>query len=122
MKLTVLTWFKDSAVPFLGKIIEVLFRIILFILPLGVYLFLVQNRDKASKVSNLSVYTNDNSVWQHVFPGFILVAVDAHSFEKSYLEAKRKFQNWISTNRYILALIFMTTIVILMIINGGLNK
>lgn len=110
MKLTVLKWMSQSLVSILGKSIELLFRIILFLLPLGAYLLLIQSRSKASKVSNISVYTTDDSVWQHVFPGFILVSIDPSSFKKSYNSIKNKFQQWVSDNKYILAFIFMSTI------------
>ena len=119
MKLTVLSWFKDTLITLLGRIIEVSFRIILFFLPLGLYLVLIQARDKASKVSNLSVYTSDNSVWQHIFPGFILVAINPNLFKQEYTEIKRKFQGWVSDNKYLLGFLFMTTIVVLMIIFGA---
>jgi hypothetical protein len=119
MKLVVLNWFKDFFIKVLGRSIELLFRITLFILPLGLYLLLIQMRDKASKISNISVYTNDDSVWQHVFPGFILVAINPRAFEQSYLEINRKFQTWVSNNKYLLGFLFMLTIVTLMIIIGA---
>ena len=110
MKLTVLTWIGQSLVSVLGRTIELLFRIILFLLPLGAYLLLIQSRSKASKVSNISIYTTDDSVWQHIFPGFILVSIDPNSFKKSYNSAKNKFQQWVNDNKYILAFIFMSAI------------
>ena len=117
MKLTVLTWLRDALIPFIGRFIELLFRIILFMLPLGIYLYLIQSRSKASKVSNLSVYTNDDSVWQHIFPGFILVSINPRSFRKSIADTKNNIQTWISTNKYILSFLFMAAIVLLMILD-----
>lgn len=117
MKLTVLTWLKDASIIFIGRAIELLFRLILFFLPLGAYLLLIQSRARASKVSSLQTFTNDNSCWQHIYPGFILVAVDSDLFKKKYLETKRKFQTWISNNKYILAFLFMLLIVSLMIVS-----
>ena len=110
MQLTVLKWIGQSLVSVLGRSIELLFRIVLFLLPLGAYLLLIQSRSKASKVSNISVYTNDESIWQHIFPGFILVSVDPSSFKKFYSSTKNKFQQWVNDNKYILAFIFMSTI------------
>lgn len=117
MKLTVLTWLRDASIIFIGRAVELIFRLILFLLPLGVYLFLIQSRAKASKVSSLQTFTNDNSCWQHIYPGFILVAVDSDLFKKKYSEVKRKFQTWISDNKYILAFLFMLLIVILLVVS-----
>ena len=115
MKLTVLTWIRDSSVSLIGRSIELLFRVILFFLPLGVYLFLIQSRDKASKVSNISVYTTDDSVWQHIFPGFILVAVNPNSFKNSFNSIKLKFQQWVNNNKYELTTLFMAIIIVLLL-------
>ena len=117
MKLTVLNWFKDVLLIWIAKLIEITFRIILFLLPLGIYLLLIQGRGKVSKVSSLSTFTNDKSVWQHIFPGFILVAIDSDQFKNAYLKAHGDFQTWVSRHKYTLAFLFMTAIVCLMIMN-----
>lgn len=111
MKLTVLTWLRDSSISLIGRIIEIVFRILLFCLPLGVYLLLIQARDKASKVSSISVYTTDDSVWQHIFPGFILVAVNPNSFKNSFNSIKLRFQQWVNNNKYELTTLFMAVVV-----------
>lgn len=118
MKLTVLKWITDSLIGTTGKLIEILFRLLLLILPMGLFLLLIQMRDKASKVSNLSVYTTDNSTWQHIFPGFLLVAIDPNVAQKMYLRIKVNFQSWVNGNKYLLSFLFMTLIVALMIIKG----
>lgn len=118
MKLTVLNWFKDFMKVFLGRIIELIFRVILFVLPLGVYMFIMQHRTKVSSVSNLTVYTKDESVWQHVFPGFILVAIQPNQFKEFIHAKKAKIQGWIKENKYLLAMLFMALIVGLMVYFG----
>ena len=57
MKLTVLEWIKDGAIPLIGKGIELTFRLILFFLPLGAYMCLLQLRSKASSIRSISAYT-----------------------------------------------------------------
>ena len=118
MKLTVLNWFTESMKVFLGRSIELIFRTILFLLPLGVYMFIMQQRTKVSSVSNLTVYTKDESVWQHVFPGFILVAIQPNQFKEYISTKKAKIQGWIKENKYLLAMIFMVLVVGLMIYFG----
>ena len=102
MKLQVLTWLKDSLIGLIGKMIELIFRTILCCLPLGVYLLLIQFRSKASTIRNISVYTEDSSVWQHIFPGFILVAVNPNLLKNSYIKFRRNIQVWINDNRFLL--------------------
>ena len=119
MQLTVLEWLKDFLVTFIGRAVEILFRGILLILPLGVYLWLIQNREKASTIRNISVYTTDESKWQHIFPGFILVAIDPNAFKKSVNKIRSKVQIWIMNNKYILSLLFAASIVILMVLKGA---
>ena len=111
-------WLLDSITPLIGRFIELLFRIILFILPLGLYLTLIQYRTKVSKVSNISVYTTDESVWQHIFPGFILVAINPESFKKHLQDTKRTIQNSISNNKYLIEVLFMIAVLVLMYVKG----
>lgn len=118
MKLTVLTWLKDSSIPFIGKIIEILFRLILLILPLGIFLYLIQSRDKASTIRTINVYTTEDSKWQHIFPGFILVAIDPNALKNSYKKTLGNIQSWISSHKYLLEALFMVIIIVLMYISG----
>lgn len=122
MKLTVLKWIADSSVGFLGRLIELIFRTSLCLLPLGFYMALIQKRNKVSKVSSLLTFTNDRSVWQHVFPGFILVAIEPDEMDKFFTNLNSKFKAWAERNKYLLALLFMAIIVGLLIlsyIKGG---
>ena len=123
MQLTVISWFKESLITFIGRLIEVLFRVILCLLPLGVYMLLLQKRKKTSTISTIRVYTKDDSRWQHVFPGFILVSIDPNSLDNFFTKINSDTQNWIMQHKYVLALLFMSTIVFLMVLSyvrGGL--
>ena len=118
MKLTVLTWLKDSSVTFVGKLIEILFRITLFLLPLGAYILLMQSRTKASSIRNISVFTNDSSTWQHVYPGIIMVTVNPSYIKEKFISFRKKFNNWFITNKYLIEFLLAAIIVVLMIIIG----
>ena len=118
MKLTVLTWLRDSSINLIGRTIELLFRILLFFLPLGLYLLLIQMREKASAVSSLTAFTNDESRWQHVFPGFILITVNHQSFRRSLNKLKSSTQLWISSNKYLIEVLFMILLLLLLWISG----
>lgn len=122
MQLTVLTWLRDNSIGFIGRVIEITFRLILCLLPLGVYMVLLQKRSKASTINNISVYTKDYSRWQHVFPGFILVSVEPEALTNYFTRVNSNFQGWINRNKYLLSFLFMLTVVGLMIlsyIRGG---
>ena len=119
MKLTVLTWLRDGSIRFVGRVIEVLFRLILLLLPLGVFLWVIQHREKASKVSNISVYTNEESTWQHVFPGFLLVAIDPKAIHRQITNLRAKIEAWGNANKYLLTMLVMLLLVLLMFLKGG---
>ena len=122
MELTVMRWLRDFLVPLVGKTVEFLFRVLLCLLPLGVYMVILQKRVKASSTRTISVYTKENSKFQHVFPGFLLVSIDPDSLSSYLAKAHNNVQNWIQRNKYIIALLFMSTIVGLMVlsyIRGG---
>lgn len=115
MRLTVLTWLRDSLIGLIGRTIEIIFRVILCLLPLGAYLLLIQLRSKASSIRNILNVTEDNSIWQHIFPGFILVAINPNVLKEHYNKSKKEFQNWIKDNKYILTFICMSLIVALLL-------
>lgn len=117
MKLEVTKWITDTLAEFFKQLLERLFRIILFCLPLGVYLILIEFRNKVSSISNLSVFTEDNSVWQHVFPGFILVAVDPMLFKNEINKRHNDFQKWVERNKYILSFLLALSIVAFMLLH-----
>ena len=122
MELTVMRWLRDFLVPLIGKTVELLFRVLLCLLPLGVYMVILQKRVKASSTRTISVYTKENSKFQHVFPGFLLVSIDPDSLSSYLAKVHNNVQNWIQRNKYIIALLFMSAIVGLMIlsyIRGG---
>ena len=117
MKLEVTKWVTDFLAEFFKQLLERLFRIVLFCLPLGVYLTLIEFRSKVSSISNISVFTEDNSVWQHIFPGFILVAVDPMLFKNEISRRHADFQKWVERNKYILSFLLALSIVLFMLLH-----
>ena len=118
MKLTVLEWMRDELKDWVGRSIELIFRLLLLILPMGLFLLLIQSRQKASSIRTILDFTEDNSKWQHIFPGFIIVAVNPEAAKSTYMKVKANVQFWINENKYLLSFIFMALIVALMIIKG----
>lgn len=112
MDLIVLNWFKNFLLQTSKQLLERLFRILLFCLPIGIYLTLLQFRNKPSSVSSLSAFTTEHSVWQHVFPGFALVAIDPVMFKTTLKKRNEMFQAWIQRNRYTLSFLFALVLVL----------
>ena len=117
MKLEVTKWIVDFSVNVFKQVSEFLLRCLLFLLPLGVYLFLMEFRNKVSSISNITVYTEDNSVWQHVFPGFILVNVKPGLFRAGITNKYMNFQKWVERNKYVISLVFALLFVGLMLLH-----
>lgn len=116
MNLIVYNWFKEFLKGLFWQISERLLRVILFLLPMGLYLMLLQFRSKASKVSSLTAFTNDKSIWQHVFPGFILVAIDPDMFRNMVRNQNEALQAWVQRNRYTLCFLLAFIMVIYIIL------
>lgn len=116
MNLVVYTWFKEFLKGLFWQIAERVLRVLLFLMPLGFYLTILQFRSKASKVSSLSAFTNDNSVWQHIFPGFALVAMDPSLFKNSIKKNNELLQAWVQRNKYTLSFLFALILVLYMLI------
>ena len=105
--LTVLSWTQEYLLLGLAKVIEYTFRIILLCLPLWVYLVIIQYREKVSTIRNISIFTNDTSVWQHIFPGFILVSVDPKGLNKYFKRKKEEFNGFMEANKYFLVILLL---------------
>lgn len=116
MKLVVLEWLWKWLLGKIAKIVEVTFRLILLCLPLGIFLLLIQSRSKVSSTSNLSVYTNGNSVWQHIFPGFMLVSVNKDGLRNYVTTINTNFQLFVQRNKYTLSFLAAASLVGLMLL------
>ena len=116
MKLEVTKWVVDFLLGASKQCSEFLLRCLLFLLPLGVYLMLLEFRSKVSSTSNLTNYTKDESIWQHVFPGFILVAINPNLFKNDIKRINNNFQEWIKQNKYTLISLFFFLIILLMLL------
>ena len=79
-------------------------------------MLILQGRSKVSSVSNLSAFTNDKSVWQHVFPGFMLVSVDQKQFRSRVVKVRDSIQSWIKENRSLLDALFMIAVVAVLVL------
>lgn len=112
MNIIVYNWFKEFLKGLFWGIAERALRVILFLLPLGAYLLLLEFRSKASKVSSLSAFTTDKSIWQHVFPGFALVAIDPDLFRNTMKKCNEALQIWVQQNKYTLSFLFALLLVL----------
>ena len=70
-------------------------------------MLILQLRSKASSVSNISVYTNDKSDWQFVFPNFMLVSVNPKALKDTYEKRKKELEKFLGSNKYIIVVLFL---------------
>ena len=117
MELVVLKEVGKGTLNFLGKFIEILFRIILCCIPLGFYLVLIQKRPKASTARAISAHLRDESKFQYIFPGFLLVTVNSKGLDNWLSALNNRIQSWIERNKYLLGLCCMATIVAIMVLS-----
>ena len=61
-------------------ILELVVKAIYLLIPVGAYMALLQFRDKISKATAISAFTNDDSTFQLIHPNFILVCVNPKKF------------------------------------------
>lgn len=116
MKPIILTWIKEFILSTLKSIGEFTARIIWLILPLGVFILLIQMRSKASGIRSISAFTNDNSEFQAIFPGYYLISVNPNEMKEHMIKTKNIFQKWVENNKYVLCFSLALCVVLLMLI------
>jgi hypothetical protein len=88
MKTTLLKNFCDLSLYTLGQVLEVTFRVIRFLMPVGVYNYFLQMKTKPTPVTALSTYLTPKSTFMFVAPDTILVAVNGDQY-KTFFSKKR---------------------------------
>ena len=76
------------------NILELILKGIYMLLPIGLYMALLQFRDKVSKVSAIHTFTRDDSTFQFIHKNFMLVCVDPSTVRirnKNILKSVDKF-------------------------------
>ena len=116
MKPIILTWIKEFTLRTLKLIGEFMARVIWLMLPLGVFMLLIQMRSRASGIRSISAFTDDNSEFQAIFPGYYLVSVNPNEMKEYMAKVKGNFQKWLQNNKYILCFLLALCIVLLMLI------
>ena len=116
MKPIILTWIKDFTLNNLKLIGEFIARVAWLMLPLGVFMLLIQMRSKASGIRSISAFTNDSSEFQAIFPGYYLVSVNPNEMKEHIVKTKNSFQKWVQGNKYVLCFSLALCVVLLMLI------
>ena len=116
MKPIILTWIKEFIISAFKLIGEFMARVIWLMLPLGVFMLLIQMRSKASGIRSISAFTDDNSEFQAIFPGYYLVSVNPNEMKEYMVRAEGNFQRWLQDNKCILCFSLAVCVVLLMLI------
>jgi len=78
----------DLSKYFLSQFLELVLRTIRFIIPLGVYNYLLQMDKKPLSTTALGVYLTPKSTYMFVAPGVVLIAIDGDQY-KNFFDIKR---------------------------------
>ncbi len=62
-------------------------------LPLSLYVFMLQMRDRPTPATNLFTFLNEKSTYQLISPGVILVAVNGSEYKDSMKKNKKFWEN-----------------------------
>lgn len=116
MKPIILAWIKEYIIRTLLSLGEFLARVVWLMLPLGVFMLLLQMRSKASGIRSISAFTNDSSEFQAIFPGYYLVSVNPNEMKEYMTKTKGSFQKWVQNNKYVLCFLLALCVVFLMLI------
>lgn len=85
-------------------LLEVILKIIYFLIPVGVYMALLQFREKASKVSAIGTFTEDDSTWQYIHRNFILVCINPKSIRKDIKGNVKRIDKWFDKYKSVIIL------------------
>lgn len=82
----VLNAIRDMIAWILNKVLTLVY----LCLPVGLFLLLMQLRDKNNKATAIGAFVDENSEFQYIFPEYILVSVDPNKLKR---DTRRKISN-----------------------------
>lgn len=76
--------------------LELVARTIWLLLPLGIHVFFLQMRKNVDRLPAMSTYFDENSTWQMVYDGVVLVNTNPNAVYKRFADVK----NWFIITRW----------------------
>lgn len=107
---------------FIIQVLKVAVNMLFFLLPVGVYVLIMQFTRKMSAMSSIETYVDPSKgEWMFIYPNTILVTTDANLYKKNINKAIKNLNKFIETNKNVLASLFAISvlfILILLVIRG----
>lgn len=100
------------------KLLRLIVNMFFFLLPVGLYVVIIQLANKMNAFSSLHSYVEpDKAEWMFIYPNTILVTTDSKLYKRNWKEFERKFNKFINEHKYVLI-----TLVCLVIVLIGMFK
>lgn len=116
-KLSFLSATLNLIISTLLNILNYVLAFLYMCLPLWFFMVIMQLRDKNNKATAISTFVKDNSEFQYIFPGYILVAVDPTSLRKWHKNFMRIVYDYLNTNKWLLIISLLIIIATAVCVN-----
>ena len=92
---------------FIIQVLKVAVNMLFFLLPVGVYVLIMQFTRKMSAMSSIETYVDPSKgEWMFIYPNTILVTTDANLYKKNIKKFNKELNKFIENNKNVLALLF----------------
>ena len=101
-----------SVLSLIVFIAEYIFRFIYLCLPLWFFLLMVSLRDKCNAITALDIYANDKAVFQHIYPGVLIVLLDHKALVKNIQKSMTQMETFLYMHRYTIISLLLFLIIV----------
>lgn len=105
-----------TTLSFLAFIAEYILRFIYLCMPIGIFMLAMSLRKKCNSITALDIFANDKAVFQHVYPGVLLVLLEPKAFLDSCKINMAKLEALISWHKYTIISLLLFLIMLAVII------
>lgn len=99
------------------QVLKIIVNILFFLLPVGIYVLIMQFTRKMSAMSSIETYVDPSKgEWMFIYPNTILVTTDANLYKKNINKVVKSLNKFLETNKNILALLFAISVLLILIL------
>jgi hypothetical protein len=96
----------------LGQFLEIVLRTARFMMPLGLYTYLLQMKDKPTSTTAIDTYLTPKSTFMFVAPGVVIVMIHGDDLKNFFRKCQKDWNNFRPTFEVILHCSACTCIII----------
>lgn len=85
--------------------IEYFAKFVMMAMPLAVYVFLMQSREKPTSTTSIGNHLTDKSTMQLIGPGVLLVCLDGKEYKENIRRAKKRWKDTLPAVMYVTKLL-----------------